>query len=89
MTDLDAEEIREILWGHEDYETVVGEAITGKSRWSTFYEQVVKRLTDDTFWSITWSQGSTEYQEDDFEPEVTQVVPVEVTVTKYVPLVQG
>jgi hypothetical protein len=69
----------------DDYVKIGSEEITGQSRWSTFYEQIVQQKSADAYWAIRWGRGSTEYQDEDFEPEVVAVKPVQVTVTKFVP----
>lgn len=76
----DYEEAEDYIYGME---TVVPETITDQSRWSTFFEQVVKD-GDGNYWRLNWESGSTEYQEVDFEMQVTQVYPKEVTTTIYV-----
>jgi hypothetical protein len=69
----------------DDYVKIGAEEITGQSRWSTFFEQIVQQKSTDAYWLIAWSAGSTECQDDDFEPIITEVKPVQVTVTKFVP----
>lgn len=62
--------------------------VTDTDRWSTYYEQVFK--IGDRFFKTYYSKGSTEVQDEypyEYEGEwveVTEVVPKEVTVTKYV-----
>ena len=86
MKDLNAEEVREILWGdNDDYVTVVGKTLLDRGRWWVSYEQIVQCKPDGTYWSIVWQSGATESQDCDFEPEVAEVKPVQVTVTKYMP----
>ncbi len=69
----------------EDFECVTDEQMVGKSRWSTHYKQVFKRLSDQTFWQIRWTRGSTEYQDEGYEDlEMCQVWPKQVTKTVYV-----
>lgn len=80
MIITDYDEAEEYLY---DMETVVEEHPTGQSRWSTFYEKVVKDK-DGNYWELSWESGSTEQQEIDFELSVTQVYPKEVTTTIYV-----
>lgn len=87
---LSKEEAREIVYGcHEDYRTVK-EEIYDHSRWSVRTSGIFKRLSDGTFWSINWSSGATEYQDErpfDYEvPEFVQVEPREVMVTEYYPV---
>lgn len=73
----------EVLYG-EDYEEVTSEQVTDTSRWHTMYEQVFKKTSDGTFWEMSWSRGSTEYQDDGPEDvEIYEVEPKEVTVVQY------
>ena len=74
----------EIVYG-DDYEEVTGEQIVDTSRWHTLYEQVYKKISDGTFWELSWRRGSTEYQDEGPEDvSIREVVPQEVTVIKYV-----
>lgn len=74
----------EVVYGDE-YEKVTGKTVTDTSRWHTFYEQVFKKISDNTFWELSWRQGSTEYQNEGPEDvELVEVVPTEVTVIKYI-----
>ncbi|CAB4124645.1 hypothetical protein UFOVP59_34 [uncultured Caudovirales phage] len=85
MKEFSAKEVQEVLWGeNDDYITVVPETLLDKGRWWVSYEQVVQCKSDDIYWKITWSEGSTEMQDCDFEPKVTEVVPVQVIVTKFI-----
>lgn len=69
----------------DDYEEVTSQTIIDRSRWSTFYEQVFKKISDGTYWELSWSRGSTEYQDDGPEDvSICEVVPQEVTVISYV-----
>ena len=62
--------------------------VTGTGRWSTHYEQVFQ--IGDRYFKTYYSRGSTEIQDEspyEYEGEwveVTEVVPKEVTVIKYV-----
>lgn len=51
------------------------------TRWGDIYEDVYER--DNEFVAVSYETGSTEYQEMDFEPDLYEVIPVSVTVTKY------
>ena len=68
---------------HEEYETVESPSVYDTDRWSISLECIVKKLSDETFWSITWAKGATEYQK--VEPDfcMTEVEPVEVTKIQY------
>ncbi len=76
----------DVIWeGHDDLTTVEEESITDKGRWSTYYQKVVLHKPTQTYWYLSWSRGSTEYQDNGVEGlTAIQVVPKEVTVTKYV-----
>lgn len=71
-----------------DYAKIIYYEITGKSRWSIDYECVFK--LGGKFYRTYYSEGATEEQyESPYEYEgewvkVTEVVPKEVTVIKYV-----
>ena len=72
----------------EDFAQTIYNKVTDIGRWSTYYEQVFK--IGDRFFKTHYSKGSTETQEEspyEYEGEwieVVEVVPKEVTVTKYV-----
>lgn len=83
---LTAEEGRMIIWGdHEDWVTVVEEKCIDQSRWSLIYEGVFKHLPSNKYYSLVWSVGATEQQDErPFEyvnPEPVEVRAVEKTVT--------
>jgi hypothetical protein len=60
---------------------LISDDIVDQGRWYTYYTAVVKH--DGRFWAVNYSQGSTEYQDDDGEYTVYEVEPVEVTITQY------
>lgn len=78
----------------EEYENVISASIVEKnisetSRWSTYYDVVFK--VDDKYYSTSYSEGSTEMQDEspyqysgEWE-EVTEVEPTEVMTIMYVP----
>lgn len=73
----------------DDYEVITPETIEGTSRWNTFYSRVYKHKTEETFWKISWSRGSTEYQDNGYEDiTVCQVEPHEKTIIEYRPVKQ-
>lgn len=77
--------LREDLENYDDYKEVTQPEIYDQTRWSTIYTQVVQHKPSDTFWEISWSRGSTEIQDNGIEDvDVFEVVPKEVTITKYV-----
>lgn len=67
------------------YENVVSAKIVEKSRWSVFYSAVYQHKETDTYWKLDWTRGATEYQDEGIEDiEFQEVVPVPVTVIKYI-----
>ena len=70
----------------DGFSFVTEETITGQGRWSTFYERVAQRLSDNTYWCFNWQGGSTEYQETEAGLQAHQVEPVKVTRTEYKPV---
>ena len=74
----DEEEFFEELTEGDTFTPVTEESIYDQRRWVTCYEQVFKRVSDDTFWNFSWEIGSTEYQEC-----CSQVEPVEVSRIEY------
>lgn len=80
---LNEDQIEELFYG-TTYEEVTPSKPYQQSRWSTFYEQIFKKLEDGTFWRATWSRGSTEMQDNGIEDiTIYEVVPVQKTVTVY------
>ena len=78
---------RDILYDeYEDgYENVVSAEIVGKSRWSVFYSAVYLHTETETYWRLNWTRGATEYQDEGIDDiEFQEVVPVPVTVIKYI-----
>lgn len=80
----------DVLYGcNEDVEMIYDDIID-TTRWSEIHEIVFKY--QDKFYMTTYSCGATECQDespfeyDDDEIQVTEVKPVEVTVTKYKPV---
>ena len=75
MTD---EELKSIIWDDNDNYECIEESIEDTSRWHTFYDKIVKLLSDSTYWRISWSRGSTEYQDEGPENiSIVQVFPFE------------
>jgi len=88
-TFIENEYMQEIAGEYADgIEEYVYNKVTDTSRWSTHYEQVFK--LNGKYYQTYYSEGSTEMQDEapyEYEGEwveVTEVVPKEVTVTKYV-----
>lgn len=77
---LDEDDIWEdFIWNDK---ILVKENIIDQSRWSTFFERIVKH--NDKFFAIIFSRGSTECQEgSESIDDIYEVVPVEKTVTVY------
>lgn len=68
----------------EDYTNATESEIVDKGRWNTFYQQVFEKKEDGTFWEISWSRGSTEYQDDGPEDiRFRRVFPRYKTITVY------
>jgi len=89
-TIIENEYLREVAYEYADgIEEYVYNKVTDTDRWSTHYEQVFK--LSGKYYLTYYSEGSTEIQDEspyEYEGEwveVTEVVPKEVTVTKYVP----
>jgi hypothetical protein len=75
--------VEEVFYG-EDFQKVGEEEICDKDRWRTYYSQVLRLTSDDSFWRADWSRGSTEYQDEGVEGlTLVRVAPYLVTVTKY------
>lgn len=81
---MDKEELQRIIWeDHDNWETMEGPIYCCQSRWSISFSKVAREVSSNRYIEICWDEGSTEYQEVDFEPNYYEVVPYEVTVTKY------
>lgn len=79
---LSKEEGKSIVWeDHEDWETIEVN-IVDTTRWSIINEGVYKHIPTGKFYSIGWSEGATECQDegpfDYCEPEPIEVKPVEL-----------
>jgi hypothetical protein len=74
---LTKEEGRDIVWNdHEDWEEIESET-DGNNRWSIFHTGVFKHKPSGKFYSLNWSVGATETQDQQaFEYEDPK--PVEV-----------
>jgi len=83
---LSPEDARCAIFGdYPDMDVVLNEIID-QGRWSTYHRVVVKYM--DKFYSVKYSQGSTESQEEapfeyDTEVKFDQVFPVEKTIIVY------
>lgn len=83
--------LRDIVWDDAEGYEKISEDLVDSSRWSLYYEMIFKDLNSGKFYSTSYSTGATEcqdespYEDDPDEIEVTEVVPTEVTVIKYLP----
>lgn len=87
---LSKEEAKWIIWGdHEEWQTIEVN-IVDTTRWSIVNEGIFKHGPTGKFYSIGWSEGATECQDekpfDDFDPEPIEVEPVEKMVIVYEPV---
>ena len=86
--DVSYEEFQKLESG-KDYAEIIYDKITDTSRWSVHHECVFK--LGDKFYMTHYSEGATEIQDEapyEYEGdwiEITEVVPKEFTVIKYVP----
>lgn len=84
MTEYTDDEYREICWGdHEDYDTIVNPAIIDQTRWSVVKEMTVLNNKTKKFYNISWMEPATEYQENDPDYVMYEVMPKEVTTVIY------
>lgn len=64
MIKLTQEEGRMVVYNdHEDWETIETNAVD-QSRWSVHYEGVFKHISSGKFYSLFWSKGATEMQDE-------------------------
>lgn len=81
--EVTVEEFEDILY-NDEYAPVTDSKITDQSRWYTYYERTFQKKDDGTFWTLTWSRGSTEQQDEGLmDTQIVQVEPVSVTVIEY------
>ena len=77
------DDLNDITWGyHPDYEHIQAN-ITDTGRWHTYITTIVKHTATGKFYSLSWSEAATENQEHIMPTEMTEVVPVEKTITVY------
>jgi len=84
------EEAIDIVTGcHPDW-TVVEDNITSQSRWETYYEAIVKHNPTNKYYTVDYSRGSTEQQDNQWfygnEVEFYEVKQQEKTVLVWVPV---
>lgn len=82
--ELTQEDGRDVVWGcHPDWVTVE-EQITDTSRWSIHHSGVFHHIPSNKYYSMWWSTGATEYQDeqafDGYDPEPVEVEQVEKVV---------
>lgn len=75
---------QEDLWDADVWKEISNE-ITDHRRWCVVHTVIVEKRDDGTFWKGWYERGATEYQEDGYDNdiELTQVHPVQETVTVY------
>jgi hypothetical protein len=64
---MDIETAKAILnfeYPDDDYVEISIPNITHQSRWYPLYLQNYYNKADNTYWELTWSRGSTDYQDD-------------------------
>ena len=89
MPQFKKDALLEMLDGDAETLVKVSDTITGKSRWSLNHELVFKEVATGRFFCTHYSKGATEQQDEspfEYEPddvEVTEVFPIEKTVTIY------
>ena len=89
---MSAEDASMLLMGDlEDWE-LIGDEIIGQSRWDTHHKAIVKN--EDKFYSMNYSRGSTEIQDNGFfgycdTVELREVEPVKVVKIQYVEKIRG
>jgi len=72
---LSADDARNIIWDeHPDWKKVDNsEEVIDHSRWSVIYKAIFKNLKNNKFYSVGWSVGATEMQDElpfEYEKEV-------------------
>jgi len=83
----DRGEISEIAWGDNPKFVQLSKDIVDKTRWSIHYRVILQRVSDNKFFETYYSVGATESQDqvpyEDDEMILTEVFPVEKTITVY------
>ena len=83
---LTESEIQDVVWGYVDGIYIVEEEITDTGRWHNHKNTVVTVQDTGRYFAISWGEGATEMQEDEFyENTFTEVFPKEISKTIYVP----
>ena len=89
---FERERLQNLLWGKCDDLKKIRNEITGTSRWSVHYELVFEDILTSKFYSVSYSRGATEYQDerpfeyDGDEINCIEVKPVEKTIIVYEPV---
>ena len=90
MKTLKADEARDIVYeDHPDWETIEKNT-DGSSRWSIYWKGIFKHIPSGEHFSVGWSVGATEQQDEapfEYEDEVTftRVIKKEVLREEWVP----
>jgi hypothetical protein len=69
--------------GGNGYKVVEDAQMIKRRRWAISWGSVVLFEPDGTYWSCWWDTGATEYQEVEFNFDMCQVWPHEVTTIEY------
>jgi hypothetical protein len=89
MATFKKDALQDLVSGESGTLKKVSDTITGKSRWSLNHELVFQEEATGRFFCTHYSEGATEQQDEspfEYDPddvEVTEVFPVEKTVTVY------
>jgi hypothetical protein len=92
LTTFKKEDLLEVLDDSSEGLEKVSDTITGKSRWSLNHALVFREKATGRHFSVGYSEGATEQQDegpwehDPDDVEVTEVRPVQRTVTAYEPV---
>lgn len=84
MTDALFEDVEDLEYENpEGWHTVEPEHITGKGRWEVHKTRVISNGT--LFYRLRWSEGATEYQDNDGDNgmAIVQVYPHQIMTTVY------
>ena len=75
---LTKEEVRELIWNY-DYKRLEGE----NRRWSRWVNVIIK--LKDRYFMVGYDEGLTEYQDNEYYTDITEVKPVEkmVVITEW------
>lgn len=87
---MSAEDASMLLMGDLEGWVIVEDEIVGQSRWETQHEVIVNNFVEDKFYSISYSRGSTEMQDNGYfgdygTVKLTEVEPYESIKIVYKP----